>query len=193
MKKYTFLLSFFIVSFTNAQLDKGSKLIGLQTHLAAHDMYVTRNAVSFGSAGHDLGLNLIPTYGYAVQRNWLIGAQATFGIQSTRYKGFFAGFEQTDTYTDIGIAPFTRLYLDLTKNKKWKLFGVAAFEINRSGFRTHYTGGSFPSKTYSSVTNGKGSIGGGLAYFGKKLTVDLSMSNTALRLGFYRANTGRKK
>ena len=113
MKKLLFILFLFVITTSNAQLEKGSKLVGLQTNLMINDMYGTRLALSFGSSRHDLGLNIVPTFGYALQRNWLVGAQATLGIESVKYKALPPGYNHTDTYIDLGFAPFTRLYLDL--------------------------------------------------------------------------------
>jgi hypothetical protein len=193
MKKLLLILGILTACVSYAQLEKGAKLVGLQTHLLANDMYNTHWGISFGSSGYDLGFNIVPTFGYALQRNWLIGAHTTFGIESIQYKGYGAGYDHTDTYIDLGFAPFTRLYLDLSRNKKWKLFGVAGYEIVYTTTKNYYPQGSFASTTHSNKTSGMGSLGGGFAYFGRKLIVDASMSNTALRLGFYRVLPSRKK
>lgn len=169
-----------------AQLEKGSKLAGIQTNLLFNDHYNAHLAFSFGSSGHDIGLNIIPTMGWVLQRNWLIGAQAVFGLESVKNSVAGPGLEYSATYFDLGIAPFTRLYLDLGKNKRLKAFGVAAMEFV-------YTHVKNPSYNVFSENSVNASIGGGLAYFGKRTVIDLSMSTSALRLGFYRVIASRKK
>jgi hypothetical protein len=169
-----------------AQLEKGTRLAGIQTNLLFNDYYNAGLALSFGSSGHDIGLNIIPTIGWALQRNWLVGAQATFGFESVKNSGLGPGLDYTETYFDLGIAPFTRLYLDLGKNGKLKAFGVAALELIHTNIKKDI------SQSYTKNT-AIASIGGGLAYFGKRTTIDLSMSTSALRLGIYRVIAFRKK
>jgi hypothetical protein len=187
MKKLLPVLFLFVAASSYGQLEKGAMLIGVQTNfLAVNDSYYkTRTVIDF--SGQIYGLTILPTFGYSLQRNWLIGAQATFGIKSS-----------TNTYythfnTDLGIAPFSRYYLDLTKNKMWKLFAVAALEIVTTSSKRTYKAWGTPLITHYYTTSTFGSIGGGVSYFSKKLIVDASFSNAALRLGFYRVLPSRKK
>jgi hypothetical protein len=187
MKKLFLLLVIFIASKSHAQLNKGAQIAGIQFNLAVHDIYYSR----FNIGNNRFGLSLVPTYGYAIQNNWLIGLQATIGYQRIK-SAEFTSFAQTVHYTDLGIAPFTRYYLDLTPNKKFKFYGLAALELNHAITKFTYTGGSAPATTSSSHTGVAGSIGAGLAYFGRKTGFDISGSTTAVRFGVYRI-IGAKK
>ena len=176
---------------THAQLEKGAKLVGLQTNIMVGDIYYAYLSIDANSNESNYGLNLVPTMGWAIQRNWVIGGQATLGFLTG--KDNESTNENISTYYDLGIAPFTRLYLDLTKNKKLKIFGMAAVEFASSYARHTTKGGAFSytDKTrYSSVL---GTLGGGLGYFGRKIAIDLNASNTGLRLGVYKTLSGRKK
>jgi hypothetical protein len=191
MKKLLLIACLLTAISSYAQLEKGSKLIGIQTNVFANDtLYKTQWA--FNIADKDYGLNIIPTCGYALQRNWLIGAQATFGFESVKTQTS-PGFSYTVTNLDLGFAPFTRLYLDVSKNKKWKLFAVTALEIFTNRRSVTSNGGSVPLFPNPSNNNVKGSIGGGLGFFGRTYSIDVSMNTSALRLGFYKVLPLRKK
>jgi hypothetical protein len=179
MKKLFLLLVILAAIRSHAQLNKGAQLVGIQFNLAAHDIYNTR----FNIGNNNIGLSLVPRYGYAIQKNWLIGLQATIGFQRIT-SSEFTTFTQTIHYSDLGIAPFTRYYLDLSK--KFKFFGLAALEINSAAEKSTYTGGSAPATTRSSRTGSAGSVGVGFSYFGRKTVFDISGSTTALRLGIYK-------
>jgi hypothetical protein len=76
----------------------------------------------------------------ALQRNWLVGAQATLGIETSKFNGGGAAYTSNYLFTDFGLAPFTRLYLDLTGNGRLKVFGVGALEFNIASQRITYPG-----------------------------------------------------
>lgn len=187
MKKLFLLLTVFAVTRSNAQLNKGAQMAGIQFNLAVHDIY----SAHFHIASNAFGLSVVPTYGYAIGYNWLLGVQATFGYERIK-DPMLSPYQQTTRYTDIGIAPFTRYYLDLTANKKFKFFGQAGLDINNTTIKTTYTGGSAPSSTSYSNTGTVGSLGGGLAYFGKKIVIDASGSTSAVRIGIYKMIGGKK-
>lgn len=194
MKKNLLLIivSMFLLSTSYGQLDKGSKIAGAQLNLVVNDMYYT--ALGFGSSGYQkhFGISLVPTYGYAIQRNWLLGVQATLGFNSEKFEGGSAYTSRTTLYTDFGLAPFTRLYLNITKNGKLKVFGVAALEFNIASQRVSYPDNVIAQITYSK-TSFNPSIGGGIAYFGRRTSFDLSMGTQAVRFGFYKVIRPGKK
>ncbi|MES2005634.1 MAG: hypothetical protein V4450_14040 [Bacteroidota bacterium] len=190
MKKYLLISSLLLTSLAHAQLDKGSKLVGLQTNLIVGDIYNTSLALSLSPNRKNYGFNLVPTFGYVLQRNWLIGGQFTVGWEKEKYPNAGLGYTQTYTYTDLGFAPFTRLYLDLTRNKKWKLYGLAAVDIANSWVRSVSNNQDSPYTNYHSTT---GYIGIGAAYFGRRVSLDLNVAKTGLRLGIYRVFGPSKK
>jgi hypothetical protein len=189
MKNLLIVALVFASSTASAQLEQGNKLVGIQTNLIQGDLYRSEFSFSVGRSESDYGLNLIPTIGWALKRNWLVGLQATFGF--SRHKTELSGYDNVHTYYDLGIAPFTRLYLDLTKNKRWKVFGLAAIEIVNSQRRYSLEGQSKPIYTTSN-TDAMGVIGGGLAHFGRKTVIDLNVCNGGLRLGLYKTFSRRK-
>ena len=192
MKKQILILILVIMGVTTqAQLEKGKHVVGIQLPLIVNDMYFTRLAFNTGSPEKDFGISINPTYAYLIEQNWLIGAQATVGIETLKYNNSI-GLQNTETYTDLGIAPFTRYYVDISKKGRIKVFGVAAIELNTANSRYTYSNSSSPNNgpSFSSTTS---SLGGGIAWFGKKISIDASISNTALRLGIYQVFSGKKK
>ncbi|MEO8172433.1 MAG: hypothetical protein ABI581_05100 [Sediminibacterium sp.] len=193
MKKLFLILFVFSLTASNAQLEKGSKLAGVQLNLIVNDMYYTK--LGFGSSGYEkyFGVSIAPVYGVAVQRNWIVGGQATLGIESWKFNAGGSSYTSDNLSTDLGLAPFTRLYLDITKAGRLKIFGTAAVEFNIASRRTSYPSSVSSGSSSSSKTTLTPSAGGGIAYFARKISIDVSMSNTALRLGVYKVIPYRKK
>jgi len=195
MKNLFLLIAVFLCIHSQAQLEKGSRMVGLQTNLIIGDIYTTLPELSVSSNSSTYGLNLVPTIGWAVDRNWVIGGQATLGFWHDRRSPLYTG-ASTDVYNyyDFGVAPFTRLYLDITKNKKWKGYGLAAIEFANTQrfYKAKYPNGT-TQKSSDSFTDVKATIGIGFAYFGRKVAVDLNAAITGLRLGVYKTFGPGKK
>lgn len=196
MKKII-LLGLLVLSLqSKAQLEKGTRLAGLQTNLILGDIYATNPDLNFSQNIKRYGLNLVPTLGWAVQRNWILGGQATLGFwHERRVPPYSPGINyNADNYYDLGIAPFTRLYLDITRNKKWKGYGLASIEFAtvQRVYKTSYQNGITQS-TKDSVVDLRGSLGAGLAYFGPQFSIDLNAAITGLRLGVYKTIAPGKK
>ncbi len=191
MKKLFPVLLMFVFSTSYAQLEKGSKLAGVQLNLLVNDMYYT--SLGFGNSGYEkyFGISLVPTYGYALHRNWLIGVQATVGFETSKFDAGGIPYTSRTLSTDFGLAPFTRFYLDLTRKGKLKVFGTGALECNIASQRISYSSGGSPGRF--SKTSLHPSLGGGIAYFGRRNSFDLSMSTQALRIGLYKVIGPHKK
>lgn len=187
MKKLFLLVLLFAALNSDAQLSKGSQLAGLQFNLAVNDLY----SVQFHAGTRGFGLSGALTYGYAVADNWLAGAFVTIGYDRAK-DPMFTTYQTIYHSRDLGIAPFTRYYLDITTDKKLKFFGQAAVEINNVRIRNTYEGGTAPATTTYSSTGVAASIGGGLGYFGRKLCFDFSFTTQAMRFGLYKV-IGAKK
>lgn len=187
MKKLFLLALLFGAIQSDAQLSKGSHLAGLQLNLAVNDIY----SVQFHAGTRGFGISGALTYGYAVANNWIAGAFATIGYDRAK-DPMFTTYQTIYHATDLGIAPFTRYYLDLTTDKKLKFFGQAAVEINNVRIRNTYPGGTAPAATTYSSTGVAASIGAGLGLFGRKMCYDFSVSTTAVRFGVYKV-IGSKK
>lgn len=193
MKNQILILILVIIGINaQAQLEKGKQVVGVQLPVMVNDMYFTKLAFDISPNEKHLGISIVPSYAFVIDYNWLLGVQATLGIETTSYpNGNTFSSAIKETYTDLGIAPFTRYYVDVSKNKQWKIFGVAALELNTANSKYSYKTGT--STTGASFTTSTGSLGGGIAWFGKKISIDASMSNTALRLGIYKVFPGKKK
>ena len=194
MKKQILILILLFTGITaHSQLEKGAQMAGVQLPVMVNDMYFTKLAFSSSPNERDFGISIVPGYSFAIEHNWLVGIQATLGIETISYpKGNTFSSTTKETYTDLGIAPFTRYYVDISKNRHWTIFGVAALELNTANSTYTYSTGAASTTGYS-FTSTTGSLGGGIAWFGKKISIDVSMSNTALRLGIYRLFPSRKK
>lgn len=193
MKKQITIICFFIASFATAQqLPQGSKLVGVQTCIAAGDLYYNSLIISAGQGRSELGILLTPTYGWFLAENWLVGGQLTLGVGRSSYDYFpSSSLKNTTNFFDFGIAPFTRYYIDITRNKKFKFFGMASLEFIH-GSSTQKNTGIINTYKYTS-NNIDGSIGFGTAFFGKKMGGDLSVSNMGLRFGLYKIINKKNK
>ena len=165
----------------HAQLDRGVHFGGVQTTLVAGDIYVAslRYGTSMGERSY--AFSLTPTYGYAIARNWLVGAAATLGYSREKepappnYTAIVHDF-------DIGFAPFSRLYLDLTRRGRLKAFALGSIEFASTRTRLTYP-------TYAGAYNNSKVVaawGGGLGYFGRKTILDVNVSGVGIRLGVYK-------
>lgn len=191
MKKLLLILALFSMVQGHSQLEKGASLAGVQLNLAAHDMYGARLSFRTGFMEKSFGISIAPTFSWALQHNWLLGSFATLGIENATNKGL--GYsDQNILYTDLGLAAFTRYYVDISKNQKWKLFGLAALEMNTARSKISYDD-NFGTTMHRSNTTIMGALGGGVSYFAKELAFDLSMSTTALRFGIYKMFPAGKK
>lgn len=202
MKKTQILLvlAIFIMSAANAQLEKGARLVGIQTNIAEGDLYYSSLMLRVNKDYKDLGINIVPTFGWVVEKNWVIGGQITAGSASYSYPSNWSGgvniARTKSTYLDLGIAPFTRYYIDITRNQKIKLFGMASMEIayGRYKMQVKQNNGNIIATNSDNTVNLDGSIGFGMAYFGKRGSLDLNLSNMGLRLGLYKVlPTNRKR
>lgn len=194
------VLAIMLIGTANAQLEKGTRLFGIQTNIAEGDLYYSSLMVRVNKDYKDLGLNIVPTFGWVIEKNWVIGGQITAGLARYSYpsnwsNGVYIARTST-TYTDLGIAPFTRYYIDITRNQKIKLFGMASMELaySRQKAQIKQNNGSILASNSDNTLNLDGSIGFGMAYFGKQGSLDLNLSNMGLRLGLYKVlPTNRKR
>jgi hypothetical protein len=197
LMKNTLLIIICILSVSatqaQSQLAKGEKLAGLQFTLIEGDHYYSYPALSFGSNHSTYGLNITPTYGMALKRNWVVGGQVTLGFVHDKYNDGYG--TSLTKYYDAGIAPFTRLYLDILRNGKLKLFGVGSIELTYHSRDYSYStsSGSGGTESNSSETSLHAALGFGVAYFGNGLSVDMSVSGLGLRMGFYLPYRGTAK
>ena len=181
--------------------EKGKRMYGVSVLLTDSDLYGAYTDISYSKNDKSAGINIAPDYGWFVQRNWLIGSQLNIGYHKSNYEYNYGGpnsFQQSkneSSYFNYGITPFTRYYVDLGRKNKVKLFASAAIAF----FNEHYKYDSentftqtgqppFYSKTTTNETNFniRGSIGFGVALFGRAGNIDLHASNAGLYVGFHK-------
>lgn len=184
MKKAVLIICMVWSAAANAQLEKGNKLAGLQFDLVEGDIYYSYPALSFGNNFSRYGFSVTPTYGVALERNWIVGGQATLGFLNR--KTDYGTNKSSNHFSDLGIGPFTRLYLDLSRNGKFKLYGMGSLELSYHRHKARYeSGGSVTSESVYTDGGLDATLGLGVGYFGSKIAVDLNVSALGLRMGFY--------
>ena len=120
-KPIIFFILVFITLQTNAQLEKGSWLLGGSASFSSNN--------TTGSGSSNSTIVIAPMAGYFIKDKIAIGTQAAFQSQSSIYSSF-------------SIAPFVRYYF-LPKDKKLNLFGNGSFGYQS----TSYTIGGSASTT----------------------------------------------
>lgn len=182
------LLLLLVCGISRAQFQKGTTLWGLQTNLAANDWYTTSDEIGKSYSGKYWSFNLIPTFGYALTNHWVIGGEILAGFGHTTDNNAF--YPLSSSRFDFALMPYARYYVNISRNQKFRLFGRAAMEFIFNNEKFTY---SNTSTVQRHDFHAIGALGGGLAYFGKRLSADLSMSNSAFRFGIYRPILPRKK
>ena len=192
---------------TVSPTEKGNRMYGVGVLLTHSDLYGAYTDISYSKNDKSGGLNIAPDYGWFVQRNWLIGMQLNIGYHKARYEYMYGSTTNSEfsknenSYFNYGLAPFTRYYVDLGKKNRVKLFASAAIaffnEKHKSNNESIYTqpGGVMTiirSGINETNFNIRGSIGVGVALFGRAGNIDLHASNAGLYVGFHKTIFGRK-
>jgi len=172
-------------------IQKGDKFFGLQTNLAYTDLYGTYLDLSFSNNQKRIGFHLAPTWQWAVDNNFVLGTAAHIGFNSEKYKNDFwvPGGEQKYEVFDIGANAFSRYYIDITRNKKLKFFGLAGFHLAYTSWEGSYRG--FGSSNSDRELLLKGSFGFGAAYSSRRGIIDLNISNAGFFLGVHKKLKGK--
>jgi hypothetical protein len=181
MKKLCILFFLGICLHGSAQITKGSWVAGVQTTLLNGDFYNTYPAFSSAGNGKERGFNLIPSVYYGIATNWLAGLEVYAGYNSL-HDPLVSGGKNSYRYFDLGIAPVTRYYLNISKNGYWKLYGLAGAALVNNHVTTVYTYGQ-SGTNHIAVT---ALAGAGAAYAGKRYMVDAGISVTGIHMGVYR-------
>jgi len=172
-------------------VEKGNKQAGLQMMLSSTDMYGSWTALSINDDEKTYGLHVAGSYGWFVERGWMIGLQTNVGF----YHDEFAikeqwGYQQ-DAF-DISIAPMTRYYFTIDKKHRFKPFLLAGLPIVYSQQSTDYTQSTTTDldREYLEL---RGTFGAGAAYFGKAGSIELNVSNMGFYIGVNKFIQSRKK
>jgi hypothetical protein len=171
--------------------DRGNKTFGIELGVAGGYPINSVTELNISKEEKNYGLLLIPSYGWFVETNWVIGGQAILGFANESYN--YSGFQFTSThkanYADLGLAPFTRYYVPLGKRNVVSLFGQASMPVIYSSRKTEdIQTGSSPYKYEYSDYEIKlmGTLGLGVALNGRFGSLEVNANNTGLYVGFHK-------
>lgn len=213
--KYTFLLlAFFVFSFTTVlaqkeerasyrnYFERGNKVIGLQLGVAGEYPINSVTVLDINESNKRYGLLALPSFGWFIERNFVLGAQAIVGFNHDSYSysnydysvnppRYMGDTKSTSKGVDLGVAPFARYYVPLGRRNVVSLFGQGSFPVLYSS----YESGSNYNSTYPGWSNLRykeeglklmASLGGGVSINGRFGSFEMSANNTGLYLGYQR-------
>jgi len=172
-------------------VEKGNKQVGLQMMLAYTDMYDSSTELRINNGSKTYGLHVAGSYGWFVERGWMIGLQTNVGFYHDEYDTKEQWGYKQDAF-DFSIAPMTRYYFTIDKKHRFKPFLFAGMPIVYSTQSKDYT--QTTSTDYDEeYLELRGTFGGGAAYFGKAGSIELNVSNMGFYIGVNKFIQGRKK
>lgn len=172
--------------------EKGNKVFGIELGIAGEYPISSVTQLNISESDKNYGLLLIPSYGWFVENNWVIGGQAILGFANNSYS--YDNSMQYSTisksrYSDIGIAPFTRYFIPLGKRNVVSIFGQASMPVIYSTSDIEYKqSGSSPSNySYSNYEFRLiGTIGLGVSLNGRFGSLEVNGNTTGLYIGFHK-------
>lgn len=172
-------------------VEKGNKQAGLQMMLSSTDMYGSWTALSINDDEKTYGLHVAGSYGWFVERGWMIGLQTNVGFYHDEFATKEQWGYQQDAF-DISIAPMTRYYFTIDKKHRFKPFLFAGLPIVYSQQSTDYTQSTTTDldREYLEL---RGTFGAGAGYFGKAGSIELNASNMGFYIGVNKFIQSRKK
>ena len=173
--------------------EKGSRIAGIELGIAGEYPINSVTQLNISKENKNYGLLLLPSYGWFVENNWVIGGQAIMGF-SNNSNSFQSGTQYTSSnksrYSDFGLAPFTRYFVPLGKRNVVSLFGHASMPIiySTSKRESKQTGSSnsFISSNSGYELRVIGSLGLGVSLNGRFGSLEVNANNTGLYLGFHK-------
>jgi len=173
-------------------VEKGNKQVGLQILLANTDMFSTRNALKSNNFSNLYGLHMAGSYGWFVERGFMIGLQTNIGFYHLDY-GTGTQYSVDVDYFDISIAPMTRYYFSVDKKHRFKPFLLAGLPFVYSDVIKMYADNSWRPDVDENYLELRGVFGCGAAYFGKAVSLELNISNMGFFVGVNKFIKPRKK
>jgi hypothetical protein len=199
MKKIQLLTSiaFFCISSAFAQpafnpVEKGNKQAGLQMMVAPTDMFWSETALKINKNNKTYGLHVAGSYGWFVERGWMVGLQSNIGFYHDQYGGNEPWGVNEDIF-DISIAPMTRYYFTVDKKHRFKPFLFAGMPIVYNDVNRTYNSNSWNTDVDENYLELRGTFGFGTAYFGKAGSIELNLSNMGFFLGVNKFIQPKKK
>lgn len=201
---YVFTYCFISFSFAQKEtrhdfssyFDKGNKTAGIEICIAGD--YNTILQLDFSKNSKNLGLLLLPSYGWFVQKNWMIGIQGLAGYAYNKYQNIYTTSPSISKYTDtdFGIAPLTRYFVPIGKRNIVSIFAQAALPLVYSSSKreTKQTGGTNPynSSYKNTELTLRGNMGLGVSLNGHLGSIEINANTSGLFLGFHKY-IGRNK
>ncbi len=190
--------------------ERGNRAFGVQIGIAGGYPINSVTALDISKTNKFYGLLLLPSYGWFIERNFIVGAQAILGFNydsysysnydySTNPPRLISDYKNTSKGTDLGIAPFLRYYVPLGKRNVVSLFGQGSFPVLYSSYKTEVTppqtNPNFPYYRYNDEEGLKliASLGIGVSVNGRFGSLEINGNNTGLYIGFQKYLFPKKK
>lgn len=190
--------------------DRGTHAVGIQVGIVGGYPINSVTALDISKTNKFYGLLLLPSYGWFIERNFIVGAQAILGFNydsytntnydySTNPPRFVSEYKNTSKGTDLGIAPYLRYYVPLGKRNVVSLFGQGSFPVIYSSYKTEVTPPQTNPNWYNYRNNDEeglrliASLGLGVAVNGRFGSLEINGNNTGLYIGFQKYLFAKKK
>jgi hypothetical protein len=184
--------------------DRGAKAVGIQIGVAGGYPINSVTILDISNDSKDYGLLALPSYGWFVERNFLVGASAIIGFSN--YSSFNDSYDYSTSppsvtryqykgrSIDLGLAPFLRYYVPLGKRNVVSLFGQGSLPVFYSKSRNETT----PNQINNWYSNQQGikviaSLGLGVSVNGRLGSLEINGNNTGLYIGVQKYLTIKKK
>lgn len=189
--------------------ERGSRAIGIQIGVAGGYPINSITILDISNDSRDYGLLALPSYGWFVERNFLVGASAIIGFNnysSTNYSYDYSTnpprvteYKSEGRNLDLGLAPFLRYYVPLGKRNVVSVFGQGSFPILYSRTRNETTPIQTNNNWYSDRYNNQeglkliASLGVGVSVNGRFGSLEVNANNTGLYIGLQKYLSFKKK
>jgi hypothetical protein len=188
-------------------LKKGSKAVNVQLGIAGGYPLGSVTALDISDENKYYGLLVLPSYGSFVKKNFMIGASAILGFTNYQYSSFDYSSSVSQppvkrdyktNYSDFGIAPFARYYVQLSRRNVVNIFLQGSLPVFYSSVEETITPAPVPGSTWYRYNfarqgwNAVGSLGGGVSVNGRFGSLELNANNTGLYVGFQKCLTKSK-
>ena len=188
--------------------DRGSKAINIQLGVAGGYPINSITELDISSNNKRYGLLALPSYGWFVERNLMLGASAIVGFNynSSSFNSFDystnpprpAEVKNVGSGSDFGVAPFMRYYIPLSRRNVVSLFGQGSLPLIYSRYRYTNSLQTAQGVVSSSMSREEGlkligSVGLGVSVNGRFGSFEVNANNTGLYVGFQKYFSPKKK
>lgn len=163
-------------------VEKGNRQAGLQMMIAPTDMYWSETNLDISDQYKSYGLHLAGSYGWFLERGWLLGLQLNGGFYHEVYDKDSPWGYETKAF-DASIAPMTRYYFTVDRKHRFKPFLFAGIPIVYTKKEDVYNDPNNQGGGKDEYLELRGTFGLGAAYFGKAGSIEMNLSNMGLFVG----------